>query len=170
MGNINFDGEWEFWKYVSPGRVDIPQKELFITTRKKGIPLDFTIADFELLIVNDKVKDLISEEEVQFIPVKLEAQPDVKLNYSLMVINNEIECVDENKSVFMKWEKDDLVRPDLAGEYEFFEKLVLDPDNIPQQAHIFRLKNYHISIVISEKLKLLFEESNVSGIKYQKLT
>ena len=87
-----------------------------------------------------------------------------------MVINREIECVDETKSIFVKWEKDDPIRPDKAGEYESFEKLVLNPLDIPEDAHIFRLKKYDILIVISEKLKLLLEENKVSGLQYKKLT
>ena len=170
LGSINFDGEWDFWKYVSPGKVDVPQKELFVTTRKKGLSLDFTMADFDLLIVNEKVKNLISEKEVQVIPVKLEADPNSKINYYLMVVNNEIECVDESKSIFVKWLKDDPIRPDLAGEYKSFEKLVLNPVDIPKDTNIFRLKKYDIVVVISEKLKLLFEENKVSGLQYIKIT
>jgi hypothetical protein len=170
LGSINFDGEWDFWKYVSPGKVDVPQKELFVTTRKKGHPLDFTMADFDLLIINEKVKNLISEDEVQFIPVKLETDPNSKTNYHLMVVNKEIECVDESKSVFVKWLKDDPIRPDKAGKYKSFEKLVLNPDDIPKEANIFRLKKYDLVIVISERLKHLLEENKVSGVQYEKLT
>ncbi len=170
LGSINFDGEWDFWKYVSPGKVEVPQKELFVSCRKKGIPLDFTMADFELFIVNEKVKNLVNEDEVQFIPVKPEVDPNSKINYHLMVVNNAIECVDESKSVFVKWVKDDPIRPDKAGEYEFFEKLILNPVDIPDKANIFRVKKYTIKTVISEKLKLLFEENKVSGLQYKKIT
>ena len=170
LGSINFDGEWDFWKYVSPGKVDVPQKELFVTARKKGVPIDFTMADFDLLIVNEKVKNLISDDEAQFIPVKLEADPDSNINYYLMVITEEIECVDERKSIFVKWLIDDPIRPDKAGKYKFFEEMVLNPVDIPAEANIFRLKKYDIVIVISEKLKLLFEENKVSGLQYKKLT
>lgn len=170
LGSINFDGEWDFWKYVSPGKVDIPQKELFVTYRKKGFPLDFTMADFELLIINEKVKNLISEEEAQFIPVKLEADTNSKTNYYIMVINRDIECVDESKSVFVKWLKNDPIRPDKVGEYKSFEKLVLNPDNIPEEANIFRLKKYDSVIVIGDKLKVLLEKNNVSGVTFKKIT
>jgi hypothetical protein len=170
LGSINFDGEWEFWKYVSPGEVDIPTKQLFVKTRRKGLSLDFTMADFELLIINEKVKNLIANEEVQFIPVKLEEEPNSKINYYLLVVNKEIECVDESESIFVKWGKDDSIRPDKAGKYKSFEKLILNPDGIPEEANIFRLKKYDRLIVISEKLKLWFEENKVSGIKYKKLT
>lgn len=170
LGSINFDGEWDFWKYVSPGKLDIPQKELFVTTRKKGLPLDFTMADFELPIINEKVKNLINQEELQFIPVKLEADPNSKINYYLMVVNKEVECVDESKSVFVKWLKNDPIRPDKTGEYKSFEKLILNPVDIPKEANIFRLKKYDLVIVISEKLKRLLEENKVSGVQYKKIT
>lgn len=170
LGSVNFDGEWNFWKYVSPGKVAVPQKELFVTTRRKGTPLDLTMADFQLLIVNEKVKNLISEENVQFIPVKLEADTNSAINYYLMVVNKEIECLDESKSVFIKWLKDDPIRPDKAGKYKSFDKMVLNPLDIPEEVDIFRLKKYNVVLVISEKLKLLFEYNNVTGIQYEKIT
>jgi len=128
------------------------------------------MADFELLIVNEKVKNLVSEDEVQYIRVKLEEDRYSDTNYYLMVVNEEIECVDEDRSLFLKWEKDNGTRPDLAGEYKSFEKMVLNPTDIPKGADIFRIKKYDIVIVVSERLKFLFEENKISGVKFEKLT
>ncbi|PJJ83846.1 imm11 family protein [Mucilaginibacter auburnensis] len=167
LGSINFDGEWDFWKYVRAGRVIPPQKELFVSVRKGGLPLDFTMADFELLIVNEKVKDLISESEVQLIPVKV---ADLDLNLSLMVVNNEFDCVDEGRSIFDKWQMDDPIRPDRAGKYKSFAKMIINDALVPDGSHIFRIKNYSITVVVSEVLKNEMEAQKVSGVKFEKLS
>ncbi|RZK11079.1 MAG: glycoside hydrolase family 3 protein, partial [Flavobacterium sp.] len=92
LGSINFDDKWDFWKYVQPGRVNIPDKELFVTVRSKGISLDFTMADFELLVINERVKALLNQmtldEKLDYIggfkgfyirPVERLGLPEIKL-------------------------------------------------------------------------------------------
>ncbi|RFZ92854.1 hypothetical protein D0C36_15800 [Mucilaginibacter conchicola] len=170
LGSINFDDKWDFWKYVQPGTVNIPDKELFVTVRSKGISLDFTMADFELLVINERVKALLSDKEAQFIPVRFDEQAKVNNDHYLMVVNKDIDCVDESKSIFTKWAEDDPVRPDKAGKYKSFERLILNNDKIPFDANIFRLKKFDRLVIVSEKIKLAFETNNITGVKYKKLT
>ncbi|MBE2898413.1 hypothetical protein HPC37_06230 [Pasteurellaceae bacterium 20609_3] len=81
-----------------------------------------------------------------------------------MVIHNEIDCVDEERSEFTKFEEDDPVRPDLAGEYDGFYKLKLDYSRINKE--LFRLGKFSIAIIISERLKKLLMENNITGIEF----
>ncbi|HEV8512967.1 MAG TPA: DUF1629 domain-containing protein, partial [Cyclobacteriaceae bacterium] len=168
LGNINFDDEWEFWKYLGVGKVEVPNKELFVSVREEGFPIDFNMADFELLIVNEKTANLFSKEEVQLIPIKIKGYT-TKNPYFLVTLINELDCVDEEKSVFDKWEPNNDVRPDKAGQYKTFYKLVVDTNRC-NGLDIFRIKDYHSIIVVSDKLKSVFEKNNISGIKYKKVT
>ena len=59
----------------------------------------------------------------------------------LMIIETQIDCVDEERSDFDKYDFDDPVRPDLAGNYRSFFNLVVDPARIGPH-HVFRLKKY----------------------------
>ncbi len=167
LGGIDFDGEWDFWKHLKPGRVTIPDRVLNISIRKKGIPIDITFADFGLPIVNEKIKDAIGEDDAQYLPVKI---PGIDANYYLMIIAIEVECVDELKSVFDKWLVDDPIRPDKAGQYKTIYKLIINPLQVPDQVNIFRLKSYNVDIIISDKLKSVFEKNNVTGINFTKVS
>jgi hypothetical protein len=168
LGSINFEGEWDFWRYVSAGEVDISSKELFVNIRDMGIPLDFTMADFELLIVNSKVANLVDKEEVQLIPLKVDGFKSEEVYY-LMIVKNEFDCVDEEKSSFDKWEPNNSIRPDKAGQYKTFYKLVVKPESVTGK-NIFRIKDYNGIIIISEDLKKKFEKGKVIGVKYKQVS
>lgn len=168
LGNINFDGEWDFWKYLKVGEVEIPKKKLFVSVREEGIPLDFTMADFELLIVSEKTASLMNQDEVQLIPVQIK-EDTPKRNYYLMTIKNEIDCVDELNSVFDKWEINDPIRPDKAGQYKTFYKLFIK-EELSDHFEIFRIKRYNSIIIVSENLKIEFEQNKLIGVKFKKVT
>jgi hypothetical protein len=168
LGNIDLKEGESFWKYLIAGEVDIPLKPLLIGVREEGIPLDFTMADFELPIVNEKVAGLLDSDEVQLIPVLIKKFEESQ-QYFLMVIRFRIACVDEEKSVFDKWEPGNSIRPDLAGNYKSIYKLVLNTEDIGKR-NIFRLKKYNSFIIISEKLKNLFDKNKITGINYKKVT
>ncbi|MFM7858616.1 MAG: hypothetical protein ACKO96_43530, partial [Flammeovirgaceae bacterium] len=82
-------------------------------------PLDFTFADFELLILNQKVSNLLLKNEVQSIPIKINGYTSEKPHFLTTILNG-IDCVDEEKSVFDKWESGNDIRPDKAGHYKTF--------------------------------------------------
>ena len=168
LGSINFDNEWDFWKYVKAGNVEIPQKKLLINIREKGEPLDFSMADFELLIVNQRTADLFNPEEVILIPINIKGY-DSKSIYFLMCIKYEVDCVDEEKSTFDKWMENDSIRPDKAGQYKMFYKLIINR-NLIHNKDIFRIKGYNSIIIISESLMNKIKRENITGIKYQKVT
>lgn len=168
LGRINFEIGSQFWKYISAGTVETPSKKLIVSLREFGVPLGITMADFGLLVVNSKVAALFSENEVQKIPIEIENFSNRDLFY-LLIIKNEFECVNKEKSEFDIWELNNDIRPDKAGQYKTIYKLVLDP-KLVEGKNIFRLKNYNVAIIINEVLKRKFEENNVSGVKFKLVT
>ena len=158
--------DWDFWQYIRAKPLDeIPTKPMPIEMQEKGIPLDFTYAAFELPIVNKITKELFSINDVNFYLVinKL-----FKEEYYLMHILHQVDCVDEKKSTFDKFEENDPIRPDLAGQYKTIYKLKLKKD-IKFNHDIFRVKNYDTAIIISEKIKNKFEELNLIGVEFQEV-
>ena len=87
---------------------------------------------------------------------------EVAENYYVMIIETQLDCVDEERSDWRKFEVDDPVRPDLAGEYRSFLNLVVDPGKIGDQ-HIFRIRKHLRSIIVSEEVKRRFEDAGVTG-------
>ena len=94
-------------------------------------------------------------------PIVIE-NTEVAENYYVMIIETQLDCVDEERSDWRKFEVDDPVRPDLAGEYDTFFNLVVDPGKIGDQ-HIFRIRKHLHSIIVSEEVKRRFEDAGVTG-------
>jgi len=168
LGNIVAENSDDFWKYIKPGNVVCANEKQQVNVREKGRPLDFTMADFEILIVNEKVASIISgSNEVQLIPIKITGH-DQAVHYILVVIN-EVQCLDESRSEFEKWEVGNDIRPDKAGQYRIVYKLVIDPAMVSGN-NIFRLKNYNSMVIVSGKMKQELERSKVTGISFRNIT
>ncbi|MFN0292429.1 imm11 family protein [Pedobacter helvus] len=168
LGKVSSGNEIDIWKYVGIGDVEVSHEDLWVDVKKGRTPIDFTFCDFDLLVVNEKVKELLSPEEIQFIPIKINGNLIID-SYYLAVTKKGVDCVDESKSLFDKWKEDDSVRPDKAGEYKTIYKLMIDPEKI-QGEHFFRIKKYDVAIIISEKLKQKMEEKHIKGIKFKKVS
>jgi hypothetical protein len=168
--NIVDENKISVWKFLSPAAVKIPDTEkLKISIREDGKPLDFTFADFEVLVVNERVAFFLSDMECQLIPVEVDSIIN-KHSYFIVVLLNRVECLDESRSVFEKWQSDDPVRPDLAGDYKGIYKLFVDPNKIKPDNTIFRLGKSDNVIVINEKIKRQFERNGITGVKFKDIT
>jgi hypothetical protein len=164
--NVVEENKISVWKFLSSERVELSENEkLKIRIRAEGTPLDFTFADFEVLVVNDKVAAYLSDKECQLIPLEIDSIKN-RHSYFVAVLLNKVDCVDESRSSFDKWPVDDPVRPDLAGEYKNIYKLFLDTSKIGNNS-IFRLAKSDNIIIIDEKLKKLFEEDSITGVKFR---
>lgn len=107
----------------------------------------------------------IADGDVQIIPVTISNQ------VGMMVLNaiRVIACVDETSSRFEKYTNTDPVRPDKAGDYRTFEKLVLARSLIPADAHFFRVKGYLIQLIVSETVKNAMERVGCYGAEFTEL-
>jgi hypothetical protein len=168
LGSVNFEKEWDFWKFIDTGNFELPGKELSITIRRQGIPLDFTMADFELLVINSRIADLLNTDEVILIPLKITGHFS-DIDYYLLYIRNAVPCLDEENAVFDTYDTNDPVRPDLSGQIRTIYKLVLDKRKISSQG-IFRLGGYPSMIIIREDLMLKIKELKTTGLKFKKVT
>ncbi len=158
------------WRFTSSAKIELPDNEkISINIRENGQPLDFTFADFEVMIVNEKVAAILSNEDCQLIPVEIEGVKNGHL-YFIAVTLNSIDCVDEARSDFEKWEENDPVRPDKAGEYKSIYKLFVDGKRIDESVNMFRLKKYGVAKIINEKLKKQLEKNGVTGVRFLEVT
>jgi hypothetical protein len=169
--NVVDENKISVWKFLSPAKLNFLHAEaLKITVREKGKAIDFTFADFEVLIVNEEVAFFLNDDECQLLPVEVEGVKNGHL-YFVAVLLNSVDCLDEARSLFQKWQSDDAIRPDLAGDYKSISKLVVDPANIdPDNNTIFRLKKSDNIIIVNEMLKKQLEENYISGIRFLDVT
>lgn len=164
LENVNFETEDDIWKYIGLGEMDSIQKNLQAEWAAGTRPLDLTMGEFELLIANKQAAELFTEQEVQKIPIKIVGKEDCQ--YYVLVIRKEIDCVDTVNSEFSTWEVGNDIRPDLAGSYEGFTKLVVDPSTLVN-INICRIKGFNVAIIVNEVIKEQFERQNFIGVSFQ---
>lgn len=142
---------------------------------RDGRELDFTMIEVSggIPVISNDIKVALSGlpdlnkpyANVVIEPVNFEDKIASK-DYFVMIIETQLDCIDEEKSIFQKFEVNDPVRPDRAGEYRSFLSLVIDPTKTGEH-HIFRLKNYLQAIIVSEEVKQRIENANVIGASFQ---
>lgn len=133
-----------------------------------GKALDFFLTSFATPIARKPLAQAlagIAHDDLQLLPVRIAGYKD----FEILNIVRVVRCLDEKKSKFSKWTKDSF-RPDKAGQYEWITNLTVDPSQIPPDAHIFRLKGWHITIIVSEDTKKLMENCGCLGAKFQLVT
>jgi hypothetical protein len=116
------------------------------------------------------MKGLPPYSEVQLIPLRIEGIV-TKNQYYLLVIKNDLDCVDRLKSDFDLWEEGNDIRPDKTGQFSAFYNLIVDPGLIePSGFDIFRLRNYDVCTIISQRLKDKLESTFIKGLKFSPVT
>lgn len=157
------------WEFTKPAKIVLPEnEEIEIGIREDGLPLDFTFADFSVLIINEKVAAILPEDECQLLPLKIKGVKNKHI-YFIAIIQKSIDCLDEKRSVFEKWKDDDPIRPDLAGQYKGIYKLFVDSNKI-SKTKIFRLGKSTNMIIVNEDIKKACELNKISGITFQDVT
>ncbi|GGG41210.1 hypothetical protein GCM10011344_47630 [Dokdonia pacifica] len=105
--------------------------------------------------VNDKVKEIlelnITEQKINFSPIRID-----KYNYWLLNIIGLLDCFDNEKSGYTTFEN---------GNIDDVHNLKFKKEKIPEIS-IFRIKENTVRLFITEKLKNIFEEAGVTGVKY----
>ena len=158
------------WRLLKPDPVDMEPGRYHLQMRSPGVPLDYThTLLYGLPVLSDTARDaLLGLPEVDepyanvvMQPLEIDGGP-WRNDYFLMVVETRLDCVDETRSRFTRFEENDPVRPDKAGDYASFSNLVVDP-NLIGGRHIFRLSKCETILVVSEEVKRRFEDASVSG-------
>ncbi|MCO7573528.1 hypothetical protein NJH78_26410 [Pseudomonas chlororaphis] len=171
LGDVRHVDNWKFSapavNFMEPGRYTLD-------IRFDGVEVDYSLAGYASVpVLSERARDsLIGLPEVDqpyqnvvFEPVDIEGK-QVSKNYFLMIIETQIDCVDEELSMFTKFSVDDPVRPDMAGQYRAFYNLAIDRSKV-EGRHIFRIKKYLGAIVVSEDVKRRFEVAGVVGVVFE---
>lgn len=140
-------------------------KDLEVEIDQEGRSMDLTLTDGRLTpIVSERFVQCLSEfmDDVQLFPAKV---PGTTEKYYILVIKNAIDCVDEEKSDFEKFEPGNKIRPDLAGEYRAMRVIKVDPPRIDR--HIFRIAKYEVAAIVSGKVKDRLESAQLRGVKFK---
>ncbi|MEA9589731.1 DUF1629 domain-containing protein [Xanthomonas sp. WHRI 10064A] len=164
------------WNFIDPPVNFMEPGGYSSKVRFDGFEVDYSLAGYASVPVLSKkaVDSLMGLPEIDepyrnvvFAPVEIERKI-LRQNYFAMIIETQIDCVDEVNSEFSVFEKNDPVRPDLAGTYRNFFNLVIDVSKVGEK-HIFRLKKYLGAVIVSEEVKRRFEGAEVTGVAFDLL-
>lgn len=164
------------WNFIDPPVNFMEPGSYSSRVRFDGVEVDYSLAGYASVpVLSEKaVGSLVGLPEVDelyknvvFAPLEIK-QKNLKQNYFAMIIETQIDCVDEENSEFSVFDKNDPVRPDLAGTYQNFFNLVIDTSKVGKK-NIFRLKKYLGAIIVSEEVKRRFENAGVIGVVFDLL-
>jgi hypothetical protein len=160
---LNWD---DFLKNYSTDR-----HEKYIATIESGNEeVDFSTTLYGFCIVSEKFAQLLERIQIDdFLIVPLSFEKQLTQRFYLLVDFLTYDCVDEVNSEFQKFIENDPVRPDLAGQYRAFFKLTIDASKV-DNADLFRLEKEKTTIIVSQRIKNIYEENNLKGACFTKVT
>lgn len=167
LGKVYDFDNWMFDMRPREVSLHSPQRMKLV---QDGVEMDYTLASpYGVSVVSQTIKSLLQDiPDVAFMPLTIEGKHTSK-SYFALVVYPHLKCVDETKSDFKKFMPDDPVRPDRAGDYNGFFKLVIDPLRV--EGHdIFRIARSGSQLIISQKIKDRFDAAGVTGVVYKPVT
>ncbi|WP_420589505.1 imm11 family protein [Bacterioplanoides sp.] len=163
MGDIAFADNWELALKLDP------EREYEIEVCRDGSEMDYTCNEaYGVSVVSKKFKDALSSvADIEFAKVNIIGKK-TDSEFYIMAVPKELACINEEASEFQKFEVNDPVRPDKAGEYRGFFKMVVDPMKC-EGSNIFRIKGFSIAIVVSDQVKQNLESVGILGAEFKSL-
>ncbi|MGB2256055.1 MAG: imm11 family protein [Spongiibacter marinus] len=163
LGDIAYVNNWELAHHLDP------EREYEVEVCRNGSEMDYTSNEvYGVSVVSKRFKEAISGiSNVSFAKANI-AGINSGNEYYIMAVTKELECIDEEVSEFQKFEVNDPVRPDKAGDYRGFFKMVVNPEKCAG-FNIFRVKGFSIAIIVSEKVKKMLESAGTSGAKFKRV-
>lgn len=166
--DMTTEGRWEVDGIRSGAEyVDLLGSESLATTPLEanvypGHALAFCLTSRGQPVVTRSLGRVLAEfakSDIELLPLKLVGSSSERLALNTL---RSIDCLDESESDFVKWTSED-ARPDLAGEFRGVRRLRLDVSRIPHGSHLFRVKGWPVSLIVSERLKDAMEQADHSG-------
>jgi len=162
-GPITSDGATVDPRIFFEGRRYDADLRMTLPLRRKGNPLDFTLADFDMPVLRtDYAKRLaeLAPSEVQYIPVDV---AEVGSGYSILNVLETVRCLDEEHSGVTYWKAAE-GQPQRDGEYRMVLTPRVDPSRVGSR-HIFRIAGWEIAMIVSEEAKALLQ--GASGVSFE---
>jgi hypothetical protein len=129
--------------------------------------VDFNFCDFDMVVTPSAFKaelETLVGSVIQRIPVTVDGRRD---GFEILNVCELVKCVDEARSLLTKWTAAD-GRPDKIGKYHMIVELKIDPA-AAKDHQIFRIADWRIALIVSEKVRSLFEVRKVSGLIFERV-
>ncbi|RZF53639.1 hypothetical protein EXE30_06600 [Acinetobacter halotolerans] len=147
------------------------KQKQYVATIESGLEeVDFTTTFYGFCVVSEKFANLLVLEKISdclFIPLIFNKQLSQK--FYLLIDSLRYDCVDEKNSDFQKFLENDPVRPDFAGRYRAFFKLIIDASKT-DNSDLFRLENEDSTVIVSQRIKDIYDSNHFTGASFTKVT
>ncbi len=154
LGEAHYPDGQEYWSgmyAVRSTRRLAPGERMTVEVTHPGRRLDFWVSSFGVPVATRVFGEAIvsvAGDDVELLPASAGHEHDMVVLHPRRAIR----CVDQTRSKFTLFLENDPVRPDLAGEYSWIIKLVLDRSSIPADAHSF-IVHGSSKVIVSERMR-----------------
>ncbi len=131
---------------------------------QNGKEVQFHLAAFGMPVVSRKIANVIREiapGDAEFFPVEIVG---AESDYEIMNVTSLLDCLDETRSEFSTWQEED-GRPDLVGQYKMISSARIDATRAAGH-HIFRLSKFHVTLFVSDQIRLELEDRPHLGVAF----
>lgn len=127
-----------------------------------GKEVQFQLAAFGMPVVSCKIARVVREiapGDVEFFPIEIAGAEG---DYEIMNVISLLDCLDETRSDFSVWQEED-GRPDLLGQYQLISTARIDGARAAGH-QLFRLSKFHVSLFVSDQIRLALEDRPHLGV------
>jgi hypothetical protein len=166
LGQI-FDGDRSRDDFLKGMEID-DINALSVEITHTGRALEFCLTSFSVPVAEKQIGEAIFRQagsDLQRLPVRL----GFGLSYDILNATRTVACLDEKKSEYVKWLPGDS-RPDLVGQYRMVPRLIVDPRQVPKDAHFFRITGWRVALIVSESVMEAMEANGCFGAKFESVT
>ena len=159
--------EWVNPSLFTSGRRAQPILDLNVPIEIRGKEVDFNFCHSLVVVTASRFNaaiESIDGSAIQRIPVEVDGN---RTAYEILNVCKLVACFDEERSVFQKWSEEDS-RPEKVGKLEMVVDLKID--RAAATGHdIFRVAEWPLALIISERMKSAFEKFRVTGVRYERV-
>jgi hypothetical protein len=140
---------------------------LRLPLRRRGRPLDFTLADFDMPVASERLATHVAQlagGAVQCIPVTVEG---ATAPHAILNVTRAVHCLDETASDILWWTAED-DRPDRIGQYRMVDDPVLDAARL-QGEPVFRVDGWRIMLLVHEDVRRALEGGRYTGLAFEEV-
>lgn len=160
LGKIQSINNWTLYNDQLPESLDI-------SLVQDGLEIDLTYTEIYVVpIVSSRLRMLLAEvKNIRFVPVQPLGK-ECNFEYFVMIVDEVIDCIDEEKSHFEKFQTDDPIRPDMAGQYGAFFDMKID-EKKTNKSDIFRIKNFDMATIVSKNVVNALNSKELIGLEFK---
>ena len=113
-----------------------------------------------LFICSPALREILSvEPNIEWLPISVANHRGKPAGEGYAIANflNGVDCIDEGHSEF---EEDDV----FEGRIEGFDKLVIDPERVPEERSVFRLARRSRTVILTADVKARIDAEGMTGV------